>query len=147
MALPEHDAGPREVLERHRQAAISQSIEDMRCLYAIDAVHEFPFAYPGVPSRLEGRDDIVNWIAEGWQATQLKFGGYHTLAIHDTSDPDTIVVEQEAVGASATTGEFALPNIMVLSARNGQIVRVRDYVNILAVAAALGHDLPARREP
>jgi hypothetical protein len=26
----------------------------------IDAVHEFPFTRPGAPSRLEGRDEIVN---------------------------------------------------------------------------------------
>jgi ketosteroid isomerase-like protein len=29
----------------------------------------------------------------------------------------------------------------VLTARNGQIARVRDYVNILAAAAAMGRDM------
>ncbi|KAA2267129.1 hypothetical protein F0L68_00940 [Solihabitans fulvus] len=141
-----HEVGPRAVLELHRQAAVDQSVEDMRRVYAIDAVHEFPFAYPGVPSRLAGRDNIVNWIAAGWQANPLKYEHYRILAIHDTSDPDTIIVEQEALGTSPTTGEFALPNIMVLTARNGQIVRLRDYVNILAAAAALGDELPTREE-
>ncbi len=140
-ALGEREAGAREVLERLRQAAISQSAEDMGRLYAADAVHEFPFTAPGLPSRLEGRDDIVNWIAAGWQAGPLKYERYRTLAIHDTSDPETIVVEQEALGTSAVTGEFALPNVLVLTVRNGQVARLRDYVNILAAAAAAGRDL------
>jgi ketosteroid isomerase-like protein len=140
-ALGEQEAGPHEVLERWRQAAISQSADDMRRLYAVDAVHEFPFTRPGLPSRLEGRDEIVNWIAAGWNANQLKYELYRTLAIHDTTDPDTIIVEQEALGTSTATGGFALPNIIVLTVRNGQIAHLRDYVNILAAAAAMGRDM------
>jgi ketosteroid isomerase-like protein len=140
-ALGGQESGAREVLERLRQAAISQSADDMSRVYAADAVHEFPFTRPGVPSRLEGRDEIVNWIAAGWKANALKYERYRTLAIHHTSDPDTIIVEQESLGTSASTGEFALPNIIVLTARNGQIARLRDYVNILAAAAAMGHDM------
>ncbi|ETK37684.1 nuclear transport factor 2 family protein [Microbispora sp. ATCC PTA-5024] len=135
------EAGPREVLERFRHASISQSADDLRRLYALDAVHEFPFTRPGVPSRLDGRDEIVNWITAGWKAGPLKYERYRTLAVHDTADPETIIVEQEALGTSASTGEFALPNIVVLTVRNGQIVRLRDYVNILAAAEAMGRDI------
>lgn len=131
----------REVLERHRQAAVKQSAADMSRLYAVDAVHEFPFTAPGFPSRLEGRDDIVNWMAEAWKANSFTYERYRTLAIYDTSDPETIVVEQEALGTSAFAGEFALPNIVVLTVRNGQIARLRDYVNILAAAAAIGREV------
>lgn len=132
--------GPRDVLERLRQAAISQSVDDMRHVYAADAIHEFPFTRPGLPARLTGRDEIVNWIAAGWQANGFTYERYRTVAVHDTADPATIVVEQEAIGAAAT-GEFALPNIIVLTARDGQLTHVRDYVNLVAAAAALGHDI------
>jgi ketosteroid isomerase-like protein len=142
-ALGEPEAGARQILERFRQAAISQSADEMRLLYAADAVHEFPFTAPGVPSRLEGRDDIVDWIAAGWKANTLRYERYRTLAIHDTNDPETIIIEQEALGSSTTTGEFALPNIVVLTVRNGQIIRLRDYVNIPAAAAAMGRDTGA----
>lgn len=110
MVPSEPEAGAREVLERLRQAAITQSAVDMARLYAADAVHEFPFTAPGFPSRLEGRGDIMNWIIEGWQAYPLRYEGYRTLAIHDTNEPDTIIVEQEALAASEATGEFVLPN-------------------------------------
>jgi ketosteroid isomerase-like protein len=142
MALSEQEAGPREVLERMREAAISQSADDMSRVYAADAIHEFPFNMSGMPSRLEGRDEIVNWIAAGWKAFPLKYERYRTIAVHDTSDPETIIVEQEALGTSASTGEFALPNIMVLTVRNGQIARLRDYVSIPAAAAAMGGHAP-----
>jgi ketosteroid isomerase-like protein len=141
-ALGQQAAGAREVLERLRQAAVGQSADDMRGLYAVDAVHELPFTAAGLPSRLEGRDEIVNWIAAGWKASQLKYERYRTLAIHDTGDPETIIVEQEALGTSPSAGAFALPSIVVLTVRNGQIARLRDYVNILAAAAAMGRDLP-----
>jgi NTP pyrophosphatase (non-canonical NTP hydrolase) len=48
-------------------------------LYAADAVHEFPFTRPGLPSRLEGRDEIVNFIAAGWQDYELKYERYRTV--------------------------------------------------------------------
>lgn len=135
------EADAREVLERLRQAAIRQSADDMSRVYAADAVHEFPFTRPGMPSRLEGRDEIVNWIAAGWKAYPLKYERYRTLAIYDTVDPETIIVEQEALGTSASAGEFALPNVVVLTVHNGQIARLRDYVNIPAAADAMGRDM------
>ena len=140
-ALGGRGAGARAVLQRLRQAAISQSADEMGRLYAVNAVHEFPFTPPGVPSRLNGRDEIVNWITAGWQGYPLKYERYRTLDIYDTSDPETIIVEQEAVGTSASTGEFALPSIVVLTVRNGQIAHLRDYVNVQAAAAALGRDM------
>jgi ketosteroid isomerase-like protein len=130
--------GARAVLERFRQAAINQSTEDMRRLYATDAIHEFPFTRPGLPTRLQGRDEIVNWIAEGWKAGTLKYESYRTRAIHTTPDPNTIIVEQEAIGTSTVTGTVELPNIVVLTTRGGRIAHLRDYVDILAATAALG---------
>ncbi|HEY1574357.1 MAG TPA: nuclear transport factor 2 family protein [Pseudonocardiaceae bacterium] len=140
MALSQQEAGPREVLERLRQASISQSADELGRLYAVDAVHEFPFTAPGLPSRLEGRDEIVNWTTALWHTDAFRYERYRTIATYDTDDPETIVVEQEAIGTSTATGEFALPNLMVLTVRNGQIAHLRDYVNILAAAAAVGPD-------
>jgi len=129
--------GPREVLERYRQAAIMQAADDLRALYAADAVHEFPFTPPGVPSRLTGRDEIVGWITTGWRTLPLRYERYQTIATHDTGDPETIVVEQRAVGRNtANAREFSLPNIIVLTVHDGQITHLRDYVDVLAAANA-----------
>jgi ketosteroid isomerase-like protein len=136
--MPQDQTGPRAVLARWRQASIDQSADDLRRVYAADAVHEFPFTLPGLPSRLDGRDAIVDWVTAGWRSGPLRYEHYRTIAIHDTGDPGTIIVEQAAVGTSATTGEFSLPNLLVLTVHDGQIAHLRDYVNIPAAAAAIG---------
>jgi ketosteroid isomerase-like protein len=138
MALSQARSDPVQVLERWRQAAIDRSVEDMKSLYAIDAVHEFPFTRPGVESRMEGRDKIVGFMAAFWSRGLLTYEQYRTLAIHQTTDPHTIVVEQEVEGTSSTTGSFVLPNLLVLTARSGEISHIRDYVNVLAAAEAIG---------
>jgi uncharacterized protein len=135
---PAAPSDPLEVLERFREAAIAQSAERMSGVYAVDAVHEFPFTAPGVPSRMEGRSAIVSFVAEFWSTSPLRFERYRTLAIHETADPKTIVVEQEVEGTSSTTGSFVLPNIVVFRVRNGEIAHLRDYANVLAVAEAAG---------
>ncbi len=130
--------GALEVLQRMRKAAIARSAGDMSSVYAVDAVHEFPFTRPGVPTRLEGRDAIMSFITAFWSTSPLRYERYRTIAIHATADPDTIVVEQEVEGISSTTGSFVLPNTMVLKARHGEIAHVRDYANLLAVEEAIG---------
>ena len=132
-------SGALEVLERMREAAITRSADDMSGVYAADAVHEFPFARPGVPSRMEGRDAIMSFVTAFWSASPLRYERYRTIAIHGTADPDTIVVEQEVEGSSSTTGPFVLPNIMVIKTRRGQISHLRDYANLLAVEEATGN--------
>jgi ketosteroid isomerase-like protein len=121
-----------------RAAAIARSADDLGRVYAPDAVHEFPFTRPGAPARMEGRDAIMGFITAFWDTSPLRYERYRTIAIHQTADPDTIVVEQEVAGTSATTGSFVLPNLLVLRARHGQITHLRDYANLLALADALG---------
>lgn len=131
-------SGPLEALDRMRAAAIAQSAAEMGQVYAPDAVHEFPFTRPGAPARMEGRDAIIGFITGFWDTSPLRYERYRTIAIHQTADPDTIVVEQEVAGTSTTTGSFVLPNVLVLQARHGQITHLRDYANLLALADALG---------
>ena len=128
-----------DVLERMREAAISRSAEDMRSVYAADAVHEFPFARPGIPARMAGRDAIMGFITAFWDTSPLRYEAYRTIAVHGTADSDTIVVEQEVLGTSTTTGPFVLPNVMVLSVWQNQITHLRDYASLIAVEAAVGH--------
>ncbi|OLF08344.1 hypothetical protein BLA60_23225 [Actinophytocola xinjiangensis] len=130
--------GPREILDRWRAASITRSPTVLAALYDQDAVHEFPFTRPGFPARLKGRDEIVTWITTGWRESPLRYTHYRTQAIHDTTDPNTIVVAQEAVGTSEATGPVTLPNLLVLTTRAGRITHLHDYVDIPAAEAALG---------
>jgi hypothetical protein len=75
-----------DVLELMRAAAIARSAGDMSSVYALDAVHEFPFTRPGVPARAEGRDAIMNFITAFWSTSPLRYERYRTIAIHGTAD-------------------------------------------------------------
>jgi uncharacterized protein len=89
-----------------------------------------------------GREQIRAFLRANWQTSPLRYTAYRNVVVHETADPEVIVVEQDATGTSATTGrDFALPNIVVLRVRDGRIVHFRDYVNLVAVAEALGRQL------
>ncbi|WP_199486737.1 nuclear transport factor 2 family protein [Actinomadura logoneensis] len=135
-------AGPREVLARYQRASIDKALDDMLDLYAEDALHEFPFSRPDIPSRLRGRGEIRAFLEANWRDSPLRYESYDDVVIRETTDPDVIVVEQSAVGTSSATGRaFALPNIVVMTVRDGRIVHYKDYVNILAASEALGMPL------
>jgi hypothetical protein len=50
------------------------------------------------------------------------------------------VMQQDVIGTSSTTGPFVLPNLVVLTVSGGEIQHLRDFVNIPAAFAAMGHD-------
>jgi ketosteroid isomerase-like protein len=72
-----------------------------------------------------------------------RFEECREIAIHETADPDVIVVEYELAGTVTTAGcRAAAPFIAVLQVRDGPITRWREYQDAVAIAQALGQ-LPA----
>jgi ketosteroid isomerase-like protein len=58
--------------------------------------------------------------------------------VHETHDPEVIVVEFEAVGVEGDgTTRYALPFIQVVRVRAGEIVEQRDYFDALAMVQRL----------
>ena len=107
-------------------------------LLADDVVIEVPFAPPGRPVRVEGKQrwlDLVNPQREGFP---LRFDACHTRAVHDTADPSTIVVEYELTATNTVTGRSgSAAFIGVLTVRDGKIAVWREYQNTLAMQQAL----------
>lgn len=128
-----------DLLEHLRAASIEQEAERLANLYADDGVHEFPFVTPGAPTRVEGRAAIAEFNATVYRSLPFRYSEYRTVAIHQVSGT-VLVVEQEAHGVNTTTGTaFALPNVWVIQVDgDGLITSLRDYVNPVAVADALG---------
>jgi len=128
------------VWERFRAAVIAQSAAELEQLYAVDAVQEFPFTAPGAPSRLIGREAILEFVVDGW-AGPLRYERYRTLSAYTTNEPGTVVVQQDVHGTSAVTGPFVLPNLVVLTVADDRIQHLRDFVNVLAAFEVLGREL------
>jgi ketosteroid isomerase-like protein len=135
--------GPREVFARMREQWLGDAVNPMDSLLADDAVIETPFAPPGRPRRFRGRDEFLAFAQAGRAALPVRFEECREIAVHDTADPEVIVVEYELAGTVTTTGRrAAAPFIGVLRVRDGQVAGWREYQDAVAIAHALGQ-LPA----
>jgi ketosteroid isomerase-like protein len=129
---------PREVLARYQQAMLDKSADDLADLYAVDAVHEFPFLFPGMPERYEGREEVRAGYRAAWGASPAQPQEIREVVVHENTDGEVIVVEQIVSGTVTTTGRsFDFPGLLVIRVRNSQIVHVRDYMDGLGVAHAM----------
>lgn len=124
-------ADPRELVERVHRLAAAYDLRGQADLYAPDGVLEWPFAPAGVPRRIEGRERIREVLAS-LQAAVRRAGtrvtAVRTTAVHQTADPEVVIVELEVAGELTTTGAtYQLPYIQVFRIRDGQILSFRDY--------------------
>jgi ketosteroid isomerase-like protein len=125
---------PREVFDEMGKAWVA----GRDAPWAQDVVVETPFARPGRPKRTEGRAEFLKIAREGRAALPVTFEESNVIAIHDTTDPETIVVEYELVATLNTTGErHSAQFIGVLTARDGEVVRWREYQDTRAIDSAL----------
>ena len=130
--------GPREVFELLRELWLGQS-EAVDALWADDVVVETPFAPPGAPSRIVGRAEFLAFAEPTRRALPVRFDECRDVVVHDTTDPEVIVVEYELAGTVTSTGRRASAAFVgVLRVRDGRIVRWREYQNVPAISAALG---------
>ena len=141
--LTETTGSPREVFEHLQQAWLGKASDLTDGLWAEDVIVELPFAPPGRQQRWQGREEFSAFAAATRAALPVRLEEIRNVVIHETTDPEVLVVEYELAGTVTTTGRHAsAPFIGVLRARNGQIVHWREYQNTLAMAETLGH-LPA----
>ena len=107
-------------------------------LMSEDFVMEFPYARPGMPTRVEGRAAVLTHL--------MKVGGdvsvdsASNLVVHETTDPELVILEFDGHGRSVKTGEpYEQRYISVIRARGGKIVHFKDYWNpIQGLKAQLG---------
>jgi uncharacterized protein len=136
-ATPQPPVGPREIVERFHGAMLSKSADDLADLYAVDARHEFPFLFPGLPACFHGREEIRAGYRAMWGASPVEVETIRDVVVHEAAEAGTVVVEQTVVGAVAPTGRpVTVPGILVIRVRDGLIVHTRDYMDGLGVATA-----------
>jgi uncharacterized protein len=137
--MPAATASPRETAERFLRAAVSPDPGDMADCYAPSVVIEMPFAIaPLIPDRVETtREELRARLRAGAASRRYKrLGG---VVIHETTDPQVVIMEYELHGEFTETAEpFSLRFLMVLTVRDGQIVHSRDYSNPIAGARVIG---------
>ncbi|MEU8437028.1 nuclear transport factor 2 family protein [Streptomyces sp. NPDC029216] len=102
-------------------------------LWAEDGVMEFPFAPPGWPRRLEGREAVAEYMRPYPDHIDLHDFPEADLRIHETADPRTIVAEMRGTGRLVRTGgPYDMRYVAVVTVDDGRITAYRDYWNPLA---------------
>jgi ketosteroid isomerase-like protein len=128
-------ATPREVFECARRSMVERDADGFADLFAPDAFLEFPFscAAVGLPACLEGREQIrrhLHAVMAGSMEAGRRILGYDAVVLHETTDPEVIIVEFDLQGDVPRTGQsYQLPYVQVFRIRDGQILSMRDYVS------------------
>lgn len=128
---------PHELVDRALELLLAHDMAAFAGLWAEDGVLEFPFAAPGYPTRVEGRGAIAEYM-RGYpdilQITEIP----HRL-IHQSVDPDVVIVEFEATGTVvATRAPYRMSYVAVITLRDNEIALYRDYWSPAAAADVLG---------
>jgi ketosteroid isomerase-like protein len=130
-------ATSREVVERVLRASREMDTETFVSLIAPDGYIEWPYRPAGIPDRLEGREQIRGFLTA--QAKGLvRFDEYRNTVIHETTDPEVVIVEYDVDGTVIPTGAPLHQTIIaVLRIRAGLVISYRDYLNPLVLAETL----------
>ena len=137
--MPTAARSPRETVEQLLRAAVSATPGDMADCYAPEVVIEMPFAVDALyPSRIQTTREELRARYQAGRASR-RYTGLRNVTIHETADPQVIVVEYELNGEMTPAGEpFAVRFAMVLTIKDGHIVHSRDYSDPIAGARLLG---------
>ncbi|AEV82617.1 phzA/B-like protein [Actinoplanes sp. SE50] len=128
---------PQEIFVRMRERWLSGDATYDEAMLAEDVVVETPFAAPGRPTRTEGRERVLEQARAGRAGFPVRFDDCRAVVIHETGDPEVIIVEYELVGTHTVSGRrAAAPFIGVLRTRDGVLAGWREYQHTMAIAAA-----------
>ncbi|TWV31229.1 nuclear transport factor 2 family protein [Streptomyces misionensis] len=132
MSAPTSPASPAELYRHSLRLLLDKDIPAWVDLWAEDGLMEFPFAPEGWPRRLAGKEAVAAYMRHYPDHIDLR--DFPDLRIHETTDPETIVVEMRGVGRLVETGApYDMTYIAVVTVRDGRIAGYRDYWNPLAV--------------
>jgi ketosteroid isomerase-like protein len=130
-------ATSREIVEQLLCAGRDRDVEKLVSLIAQDGYIEWPYRPPGVPARLQGRAEIHRFLIE-MANPFVKIDEHRNLVVHETIDPEVVIVEYDAHGTVVATGApFHQTAIAVFRVHDGQITSYRDYINPLPLMEAL----------
>ncbi|WP_405584060.1 nuclear transport factor 2 family protein [Streptomyces sp. NBC_01092] len=124
---------PAELYRHGLQLLLQKDIPGWVDLWDDSGVLEFPFAPKGWPPRLEGKAAVADYMRH--YPDHVDLHDFPDVKIHQTTDPETIVVEMRGVGRLVETDSpFDMTYIAVVTVKDGLITSYRDYWNPLAVS-------------
>jgi ketosteroid isomerase-like protein len=129
---------PRQIAEQVRKMVAGEGVV-FADLFAADGVLAYPFAPPGHPQELRGRDAIRDYFSRAGQSRELFLMEGVDAETWETGDPDVVITQITHHGQSSVTGgPYTFTALGVIRVRDGEIVRYDDYMDPIALARLLG---------
>jgi uncharacterized protein (TIGR02246 family) len=126
------------IIHDYHRAMQTKDADLLASLYAEDAVHEFPFSHD-TTARLQGREAIRKLYKTVWARTPVAVDAIANVRSHAMADPEMAVCEFDINSRNTATGiAFTASCVLILRVRNAQLVHVRDYIDALTIARAVG---------
>lgn len=117
---------PSELLDKGLELLLAKDMSGFADLWATDGTMEFPFAPPGWPTRLDGREAVREYLRGYTDVYDIRSVTEQT--VHETTDPEVIIAELEVAGVVVHTGApYQRRYISVLTVRDDRIAGYRDY--------------------
>jgi ketosteroid isomerase-like protein len=133
---------PRHLLDRFQQAMLDFSPNSLADLFADEAIYEFVFWTPhrGPSQRYDGREEIRAGFSAAWgSVSKPPLTGFSEVRVHETADAEVVISEGVMDAVNHETGQpFTSRFVLVLRSRDGRIVHLRDYSDVLRTAGGLG---------
>ena len=124
-----------EAMTKFTELILQENIPQWIELFHEDAVFEYPYAPPGFPQRYVGKAALFERFKDF--PKMFRFDEFTDVQMHQTLDPNLIVVEFLGRGEVLTTGKpYHQRYISVVQMQDGKISRYRDYWNPLVVLEA-----------
>ena len=129
-------ATPAEVFRRSLDAFLAKDMRAWADLCAEDVLVEFPFSPGGLPSRLDGREAIFEYLR--YYPDIIDIHEIGAVTVYTTDKPDTVVAEWSVKGhVIPNNNAYDMAYATFVTVRDGQIVNYREYWNPLAFGQAL----------
>jgi hypothetical protein len=118
---------PAEVVEELLRLSVTDDIAQVD-LFADDGVHELPFSPTGTPIRFTREQIRAAMSAPG--PARVVDRRLAAVRIDEAKDDATAIAEYDFEGTLAATGEpVTISGVMIVTTRDGLIVRSRSYLN------------------
>ena len=126
-----------ETFKKHLHFLSNGNITEWVNLFTEDGILEFPYATKGYPKKIQGRDNLMEYMVNFPNHFKVKFINLH---FHPTGNPNLVIAEFNSDGIAIETGNPYLQKyISVVTTNNdGEILKYVDFWNPIIAMEALG---------
>lgn len=130
----------KEIISRLFEAGTKQDVQGMANVLAENIAFEMPFALPGLPDRVDGKETVAKFLEQflGKQHGMFIDWDFYNIKIYPGGDPDLFFAEYHGRGVVAKSGyQYLQRYIAMFRVLDGSISHWREYLNPIPLQEAV----------